>query len=104
MEGMTKTRDIQPHWMTAHVHLKNEFMEDEKYHNSMTWLNCFLSTILYVVILTVTVCHFISIIMMCDGILETPLYSFQSYKGNGKVVIKGSVLSDTASNLKSLVI
>ena len=24
--------------MAAHVHLKNEFMEDEKYHNLMIWL------------------------------------------------------------------
>ena len=26
------------HWMAAHVRLKNEFTEDEKYHNHMTWL------------------------------------------------------------------
>ena len=26
------------HWMAAHEHLKNEFMEDEKYHNLITWL------------------------------------------------------------------
>ena len=25
--------------MAAHAHLKNEFTEDEKYHNLMTWLN-----------------------------------------------------------------
>ena len=30
--------DIKPHWMTAHARLKNEFTEDEKYHNLMTWL------------------------------------------------------------------
>ena len=27
-----------PHWMAVHVRLKNEFAEDEKYHNFMTWL------------------------------------------------------------------
>ena len=27
------------HWMAAHAHLKNEFTEDEKYHNLMSWLN-----------------------------------------------------------------
>ena len=25
--------------MAAHGHLKNEFTEDEKYHNLMRWLN-----------------------------------------------------------------
>ena len=25
--------------MAAHAHLKNEFTEDKKYHNLMTWLN-----------------------------------------------------------------
>ena len=24
--------------MAAHVHLKNKFTEDEKYHNLMSWL------------------------------------------------------------------
>ena len=28
---------IRPHWMAAHVPLKNEFTEDEKYHNLMSW-------------------------------------------------------------------
>ena len=27
------------YWMAAHVRLKNEFKEDEKYHNFMRWLN-----------------------------------------------------------------
>ena len=26
--------------MSAHAHLKNEFMEDEKYHNLTRWLIC----------------------------------------------------------------
>ena len=26
------------HWMAAHASLKNEFTEDEKYHNLMSWL------------------------------------------------------------------
>ena len=26
--------------MAAHARLKNEFTEDEKYHNLMRWLNC----------------------------------------------------------------
>ena len=25
-----------PHWMAVHAHLKNVFMENEKYHNLMT--------------------------------------------------------------------
>ena len=29
---------IYPHWIAAHAHLKNEFTEDEKYHNLMSWL------------------------------------------------------------------
>ena len=31
--------DISPHWMAAHARLKNEFTEDEKYHNLMRRLN-----------------------------------------------------------------
>ena len=31
-----------PHWMAAHSGLKNEFTEDEIYHNLMTWLILFL--------------------------------------------------------------
>ena len=38
-EGFDKTSDIWPHRMAAHVRLKNEFTEDEKYHNLITWLN-----------------------------------------------------------------
>ena len=30
---------IRPHWMAALARLKNEFMEDEKYHNLMRWLS-----------------------------------------------------------------
>ena len=37
-KGFDKKSDIYPHWMAAHVCLKNEFMEDEKYHNVMRWL------------------------------------------------------------------
>ena len=37
-EGSDQNSDIYRHWMAAHAHLKNEFMEDEKYHNLMTWL------------------------------------------------------------------
>ena len=37
-EGSDQKSDIESHWMAAHAHLKNEFMEDEKYHNLMTWL------------------------------------------------------------------
>ena len=32
-EGSDQNSDIQPHWMAAHVFLKNEFTEYEKYHN-----------------------------------------------------------------------
>ena len=31
--------DILLHWMAAHARLKDEFTEDEKYHNLMTWLS-----------------------------------------------------------------
>ena len=37
-EGSNQNSDIQPHWMAAHACLKNEFMEDEWYHNLMSWL------------------------------------------------------------------
>ena len=43
-EGSDQKSKIYPHWMAAHAHLKNEFMEDEKCHNLMSWLkylNCF---------------------------------------------------------------
>ena len=30
--------DISLPWMAAHARLKNEFMEDEKYYNLMSWL------------------------------------------------------------------
>ena len=33
--------------MAAHVRLKNEFMEDKKYHNLMTWLKCIVFKIVY---------------------------------------------------------
>ena len=39
-EGSIQKSDIQPNWMAAHAHLKNESMEDEKYRNLMTWLIC----------------------------------------------------------------
>ena len=39
-QRITQKSDIKPHWMAAHAHLKNEFMEDKKYHNLMTWLIC----------------------------------------------------------------
>ena len=38
-EGSDQKSDICPHWMAAHVRLKNEFTENEKYHNLMSWLN-----------------------------------------------------------------
>ena len=37
-ERADQTSDIQPHWVAAYAHLKNEFTEDEKYHNLMGWL------------------------------------------------------------------
>ena len=37
-EGSDQKSDIWPHWMTAHARLKNEFTEDEKCHNLMSWL------------------------------------------------------------------
>ena len=36
-EGSDQKSDIQPHWMAAHVRLKNKFTEDE---NLMRWLFC----------------------------------------------------------------
>ena len=37
-EGSYKNQTSNPHWMAAHVRLKNEFTEDEKCHNLMSWL------------------------------------------------------------------
>ena len=37
-EGFDQKSNIYPHWMAGHARLKNEFTEDEKYHNLMTWL------------------------------------------------------------------
>ena len=37
-KGSDQTPVIQPHWMAGHALLKNEFTEDEKYHNLMKWL------------------------------------------------------------------
>ena len=34
-EGSNQKSDISPHWMAVRAHLKNEFTEDEKYHNSI---------------------------------------------------------------------
>ena len=34
-EGSDQKSDIEPHWMAAYAHLKNEFTEDKKYHNLM---------------------------------------------------------------------
>ena len=39
-EGSNQKSDIQPHWMAAHAHLKNECMGDKKCHNLMSWLKC----------------------------------------------------------------
>ena len=38
-ERFDQTSDILPHWMAAHVHLKNEFTEDEMHQNLMRWLS-----------------------------------------------------------------
>ena len=35
--GPTKNGHL-PHWMAAHARLKNEFTEDKKYHNLVSWL------------------------------------------------------------------
>ena len=37
-EGSDQKSDIYPRLMAAHARLKNEFTEDEKYHNLMRWL------------------------------------------------------------------
>ena len=37
-EGSDQKSDIQPHWMAAHVCLKNAFLEDVKYHVLNRWL------------------------------------------------------------------
>ena len=41
--------------MAVHVRLKNEFMEDKKYHNLMRWLICVFQHILMAVISMVSV-------------------------------------------------
>ena len=37
-EGSDQNSDIYSHWTAAHARLKNEFTEDEKCHNLMSWL------------------------------------------------------------------
>ena len=37
-KGPTKNQTSSPHWLSTHARLKNEFTEDEKCHNLMTWL------------------------------------------------------------------
>ena len=39
-EGTDQNSDISHHWMAAHACLKNDFTEDEKYLNLMSWLIC----------------------------------------------------------------
>ena len=36
-EESDQKSDIYPHWMAAHAHLKNEFTEDKKCQNLMSW-------------------------------------------------------------------
>ena len=36
-KGSGQNSDIKPHWMAEHARLKNDFREDEKDHNIMTW-------------------------------------------------------------------
>ena len=38
VEGSDQISDVYPHWMAVHALLKNEYTEDEKYHNLMSWL------------------------------------------------------------------
>ena len=37
-KGFDLKSEICLHWMAAHVRLKNELTEDDKYHNLMRWL------------------------------------------------------------------
>ena len=37
-KGSDQKADIQPHWMAVHAYLKNEFTEDKKCQNLMSWL------------------------------------------------------------------
>ena len=37
-EGSDQKSDIYPHWMAAHARFKNDFTEDEKNHNFVSWL------------------------------------------------------------------
>ena len=39
-EGSDQKSDISSHWVAGHAGLKNEFTEDEKCHNLITWLLC----------------------------------------------------------------
>ena len=43
-EESDQKSDIYPHWMAAHARLKNEFTEDENYHNLKGWLILYLNT------------------------------------------------------------
>ena len=37
-EGSDQKSDSEPHWMAEHARLKNEFTEDTKCKNLMSWL------------------------------------------------------------------
>ena len=37
-EGSDQNSDIYSHWIAAHACLKNEFTEEKKCHNMMSWL------------------------------------------------------------------
>ena len=70
------------HWMAAHAHLKNEFTEDEKYHNLMRWFRSLLFHILTLVFqaLKQVANMDITLFMNCqDKLSEMPLKSFYRY-------------------------
>ena len=53
-EESDQKSDILPHWMAAHARLKNEFTEDEKCHNLMSWFKLSSNTLL--ICFSVTIC------------------------------------------------
>ena len=52
-EGSDQKSDMKPRWMAAHARLKNEFTEDEMYHNLMRWLKY-----VFRLLITVSQCHY----------------------------------------------
>ena len=59
--------------MAAHAHLKNEFTEDEKCHNPMSWLKYKFST------LDRLLRHVIGLNVQLNTVIRVEMYIFNDY-------------------------